>query len=165
MAQKLRAELLVVPAPCFHPKHALTHTLPNTPGSIWKPLLRHTHLTPHTRVHAADTHIWSLYDELRFLSPLPTPPENTKKKVAAALPGCLPLLSAPRIQCQCVYVSFVWSPTPRRLLLSQLRADEQVSPQHILVYSTTPPRPPTPFPTQRSRTQEVEQPGVGGVKV
>lgn len=81
-----------------------------------------------------------------FVSGLPPPPtapqkheEKSSAGVAAGRPGCLPLLSAPQIQCQCVYVSFVWSPTPRRLLLSQLRADEQVSQQLILVCSKTPP--------------------------
>ena len=63
--------------------------------------------------------------------------EDRERKSEAVQLSASP--SAPQIQCQCVYVSFVWSPTPNRLLLSQLQADRQVSPQPIYVQNTTPP--------------------------
>lgn len=95
---ELRAELLVVPAPLFHPKHTNTHT------------------SAHYRQHMATTASTQTSQVTHgHIQLTRSPPSFFDKfsKTQQSIPGaedCLQLSASPCalvIQCQCVYVSFV----------------------------------------------------------
>lgn len=121
---ELRVALLVVPAPLFH----LKHTNPHTPAYLGKHMASSalTHASPSAHTHISVQLAHAETPSTKFLPERLTVSPDVEdrllwKKQQMRQPGRLLLLLfflTLVLLCQCAYVSFVWTPTPHRLLLS-----------------------------------------------